>query len=378
MSNRGERKEIPENSVIITDLEAFVPENKLDNEQLYEELKDTEYANKPRKDGTKNLQGPEDIERKVGITERNIASKDQSSTDLAEEAGRKLLERSPLDPREKVLLLAGGITAEYRTPSIASDLLYRLNISPEGGFDKFAMAGHDVGAACPGWVYALNDARASLILGDCLVAMVFSTDTMSKVLKPESGERILFGDGATAAKLKMEKEGDRGFRINKIVKWSPPVDPKTLRIPTSIAPELLVTEQDSQETIEDKLARRDAFDIDGPKVYEIGIEYASSFVRNYLEENGLTLEDFDYVVPHQANGRMLDVLEDQFQFGFNKHGKQKMLRNIQTVGNTASSSIPLVLYDFKEAGTFQNGDRILTFSFGAGFTLGIADFEYID
>jgi 3-oxoacyl-[acyl-carrier-protein] synthase-3 len=189
---------------------------------------------------------------------------------------------------------------------------------------------------------------------------------MTKFVHPTDKTRIIFGDGATAIKIEKEndKENKKGFRILRTDIVTYATDPQNVHYPTEI----------QKNATEDQRLR---MNLRGGEVYRAGVGLSESFIRKYLEENNIDLEEIDYVIPHQANGSMLESLDEVLALGKNKYGESKLLSNIETTGNTAASSIPLCLFDFQQQGKFKNGDRILMCSFAAGYALGIVEVEVV-
>lgn len=343
----------PQN-LIITEIDISRPVEVIDNKELEQDLKDT-YAY--LKENTESI---DPIFDKVGIKTRPTVRKNQTATDLAVEATKKLLEKNPLNPNEKTLFITGTLSAEDRWPSSASKTLERLNLTKENGFDK--LTAFDISAACSGWTYGIEIASAMIESKGFDSAVVISTDTMTRLVNKYDKSRIVFGDGATALSLRKEKSGMKGFRILNTSTITYPQNPKHVRYPTEL----------SLDAEENEMLR---MNLRGGEVYRAGVGYSADFINQYLHENNINIKKIDYIIPHQANGSMLKSLAEKMQLGKNKYGQDKILSNIENTGNTAASSIPLCLFDFYKEGKFKNKDRILMCSFGAGYTLGIVDVE---
>lgn len=372
-------QEIPKDSIILTNLSAHLPETVLTNEDLAADkaFQESQWA---KKQGDTNLVEAVSY-RTGGIEARHISGPNETSADLAVHAVTKLLEQVHLDPNKFTLVVVGSLSPAYRTPAISAETSKRTGMTKENGFGSDVIAFVDTMAACSSWIYSLDNIHAKLLRDGNMVAIAISTDTMSKFLKPDSRERILFGDGATAALVKRETVGDKGFRIIRTQVGGDATDIDRVKIPTAIAPEVVPQDTDTEEERLVKAAAIETFHLDAGDVYRSGVDYQVDFIQKYLKKNNLNLDDFDYIVPHQANGNMLDSLGERLAaesgLGPNKYGEDKILRNLESVGNTAASSIPLALHHFEQAKKFKNGDRILAISFGAGYTLGIVDFQYV-
>ncbi|MBK9352803.1 MAG: hypothetical protein IPN09_02155 [Bacteroidetes bacterium] len=162
-----------------------------------------------------------------------------------------------------------------------------------------------------------------------------------------------FGDGAAAILVERATENDLYF-LNKT---------KTV----------CVTDNIDDITYYSSLSKDfdERIQLSGSKVYRNGTSLTIDFTKQYLSENNLSITDFDYFIFHQSNFRMLNEISSSL-----KIPSKKMLINLDKVGNTASASIPLCLAQFKDKNTFKKGDRILLCSFGAGYSLAIADFNW--
>lgn len=342
--------------LIITGIEIARPDSVLDNKELEEDLKDT----------YKYLQENTDLDdplfQKVGIKERRSVRNKETATDLSVKAGEKLLEKHSILPEEKTLVITGTLSAEDRYPSSAAKTIKRLGLTEDHNYCH--MTAFDISAACSGWTYGIEIATAMMQNKGFDKALVFSTDTMTRLVNRYDKSRILFGDGATALIIEKEKNGSKGFRIIRTETVTHAVDPKHVRYPTELS---LDAESDEMNRM----------NLRGGEVYKAGVRYVAEFVQEYLKKNKISLDEIDYVIPHQSNKSMLDSTNEAMRLGKNKYGHEKMLVNIENTGNTAASSIPLCLYDFAEKGQFKNGDRILMCSFGAGYTLGIVDVKVV-
>jgi len=366
-------------NVIITTLTSYRPETILTNEEIEQDFYDkakeeiTETLDKGQSkdkykhygtylESLKRKGGEDPIFEKVGIKSRTSVGDKERTSDMVIKVGKELLEKIDLNPKEKIAFITGTLSAEYNWPSVSAIAMRGLELTPEKGYSR--MTGYDINAACSGWTLAIADAKAKLIGDGFMSALVFSSDTMTKMVDKYDKSRILFGDGATGALLEIEKPESTGFRI---LGTDSKTDAQKLE-DVYYANKLAIGIED--ENI------RNRMNLNGEEVYKAGIEHSVTFIKEYLERNSFSLEDFDYVIPHQANGAMLTGIDKQLNLGENKYGKKKLLSNIEYTGNTAASSVPLCLFDHKESGHFKNGDRILMCSFAAGFTLGIVDVEY--
>ncbi len=355
------------NSLIITDIESFLPDKKITNIDLERQLPETY----PPQDASSE----DRIYQKVGIKERRTVVDDMTSTDMAGYALKKLLDKDPVLKDEKIMLAVGTVLNEDRYPSVAAKLMERLGITMEHGY-HFENSGFDIGAACSGWTYGVHTAAAQLLARGYLAespydkVFVVTADTVTRILKRHDADtRILFGDAATASVIKHEQEGMTGFKILR-------TSISTIAKDTEKSKDTDDVSMPTELSLKAKGKDINSMVMNGKKVYVHGREYTSNFFLEYCKKYNISPDEIDYFIPHQSNQKMLDSMNENFlKLGKNKYGEEKMLSNIEMVGNTVASSTPLCLFDFWKKGHFKNGDRVLLCSFGAGYTLGIVDLE---
>lgn len=270
------------------------------------------------------------ITSRTGIRQRYFCGEGESTTTLAIAAGRQALERSGLAPEEIGCLLVATSSGEYAMPSTACLVHGALGL-PE---DIPAM---DVGAACAGFLYALEAARGLLLARGGRYAMVIGAEQMSYL--QDMSDRsvcVLFGDGAGAAIFELDPEAEyvsvQGTRSDLAITVGGP-------------------------------QRKGSMQMDGQAVFRFATTILPRCAQELLDKGGKTMEDVDWVVCHQANERILAS-------SIRRLGApaEKFYKNLDRYGNTSAASIPLCLCEMMEQGLLKTGQRIIMVGFGGGLT----------
>ncbi len=287
------------------------------------------------------------ITSNTGIKYRYVAGEEQAASDLGLEAAKKSLEKAGLSPRDIDLILVATATPDYRGfPSTACIIQDKIGATHAAAFD--------LSAACTGFVYALETARSYIISGSARKVLVIGTEVNSRILDyNDRNTCVLFGDGAGAVVVSGERDG--GSEIIDSILRSDGSKAHVLTIPggsrTQVHPELGSNGQ--------------YLTMEGRPVYKFAVRVISEIVTGLLERNGLVLEDLEFIVPHQANIRIIQAAAKRLGVSV-----EKFFTNIQDVANTSAASIPLALHDMVEKGKLQTGDLIVTVGFGGGLTYG--------
>lgn len=313
----------------ITALGGYAPTNILTNEALTQ-MVDTSC---------------EWIEKRTGIKERRIANQDESTVDLATKAIQNLLDTYEVNPSEiEMVVLATATPDHILTPSA-------VKVCQLAGLTN--AFGIDLNAACSGFLYALNVASSMIESGRYGKVLVVGADKMSSIIDyTDRNTCVLFGDGAGAILL---ESSELSHGVKDSILRSDGAGAESLTVPAGGA---------RKPADEDSIANRQHFlRQDGAFVFKNAVSSMSSVSQDTLLANGMTAEDIDWVVPHQANIRIIKAVSDTLEVPF-----EKFKVNIEKYGNTTSATIPLCLWDFKD--DFKRGDNILLTSFGAGFTWG--------
>lgn len=282
----------------------------------------------------------------TGIRERRIASEDQATSDLALAAGRQALERAGLDPRDLDLVLVATSTPDYLGfPSTASLVQHGL-----GAVNAGAM---DLAAACTGFVYALETARTFVASGTARYVLVIGAEVFSRIVDwTDRNTCILFGDGAGAVLVGPSDSDGAWFA------------PSLLRSDGSGGSSLLRPAGGTRSPVPSR--PQDLFmTMDGRKVYSFAITVVKDIILEILEKNGLTLSQVDWVVPHQANARIVASAAQRLGLPL-----ERFYQNMERYANTSGATIPLALAEMDAQGLLQRGQVVVTVGFGAGLTWG--------
>ena len=314
---------------VITTIAHYLPQRVVNN---------TEISNRYPKVGT-----PADIFQKTGIMERRY-SNDLTTGEMAAESVKNLLSKAGVKPSEIDLVLVGTLSPDHFYPSTAVTVIHKV--------EAVNAWGYDVVAACPSFLFAIPQAVTMIEIGRAKKVVVCGADRMSKTINAfDYKTGVLFGDAAASVLIEAKSDEELGINncFSKVV--ADDLEDVYFRTPFNC-------ENWSDEK----------FELDGKKVYRHGVDLTSDFIGEYLKKYSLTLEDFKFIVPHQANIRMLKEIAVRLNVSFDK-----FLTNIHNVGNTAGASVPLCLSQKVDEGIVKKGDRLLLVSFGAGYTLSITD-----
>lgn len=290
------------------------------------------------------------ISQRTGISKRHVALS-EGVADMGAKAAQKALESAGMDASEIDLIILASITADSTAPSTASYIQGKLGIKHAIAFDLLA--------ACSGFVYSLAVAHSMIQSGLAKNALVIGSENFSKVLNYEDrGSCILFGDGAGAAIIKKENIHQlKDFYLNASF------DEKfTITLDTSKPLEAFPPQREA--------VPQSLLTMDGKEVYKFAVTALEDCIQTLLDRNQLTAEDLAYIVPHQANRRIVQSVAKSMKLDIDK-----FYMNIEEVGNTSAASIPIALDQMNREGLLKKGDKILLAGFGAGLTWGSALIE---
>jgi 3-oxoacyl-[acyl-carrier-protein] synthase-3 len=285
------------------------------------------------------------IRERTGIRERRIARDDENAAQMGADAARKAMAEAGVDAGEVDILIVSTATPDRWLPSTACDLQAIIGAGNAMAFD--------ISAACSGWLYALTIAEGYLAAGRGEIALVVGTEKMSTITDYEDRATcILFGDAAGAAVLK-RATGDRGILSCHHKSDGGLAD--LLYRPAGGASIPMSTEV---------LADRDhLIKMSGREVFKNAVRSMADAADTALRKAGLTGEDIDLLIPHQANIRIIKATAKYAGIPM-----EKVYLNVDRFGNTSSAAIPVALDEAKETGLVGPGTVILTAAFGAGFT----------
>ncbi|MGC9336988.1 MAG: beta-ketoacyl-ACP synthase III [Candidatus Cloacimonadia bacterium] len=295
------------------------------------------------------------IRTRTGMVERRIVDKDTASSDTAYQAVKKLLEKVSIKPKDIDMIIVGTVTPDHNFPSTACILQKRLGIHNIPAFD--------VSAGCTGFIYAMTIAKQFIENNFAKNVLIVGVETLSKILNWEDRSTcVLFGDGAGAAIMTQAKRSD----LSDIIDAYLAADGRygdLLRLPAGGS-----RYPATEETVNNKLH---TVHMEGNKIFKAAVKAMGDAAVTILRCNGLTSDDLDWFIPHQANIRIIEATAKRI-----KLPKSKVIVNIEKYGNTSAASIPIAFAEAVEEGKIRRGDLVLLDAFGAGFTWGSALLRY--
>jgi 3-oxoacyl-[acyl-carrier-protein] synthase III len=283
---------------------------------------------------------------RTGIRFRHFAAPDVACSDLALIAARRALEAADCDPGAIDLIIVATSTPDMVFPSAACLLQQKLGVA--------GCAAFDVQAVCSGFVYALSIADAMIKAGNASKALIVGAEVFSRILDfTDRTTCVLFGDGAGAVVL--EASDTPGILATELHADGRHVD--ILCVPGNVS---------GGRILGDPLLK-----MDGPAVFKLAVGVLESVARSVLEKAGRNEADIDWLIPHQANIRIMQSTAKKL-----KLAPDKLIATVDRHGNTSAASIPLALDDAVRAGTIRRGDTVLLEGVGGGFTWGAALLDY--
>jgi 3-oxoacyl-[acyl-carrier-protein] synthase-3 len=285
------------------------------------------------------------IVERTGIRSRHVAGEGETTASLAIEASRKALEAAGIEPAEIDMIVLATATPDQTFPSSATKVQATLGIPDCIAFD--------VHAVCTGFLYALSVADSMIRSGNAKTALVIGAETFSRLLDWEDRATcVLFGDGAGAVVLRGE-EGERGILATKLH-----ADGRHNDL-------LFVDGGPSTTGTVGKLRMK------GREVFRHAVVNLAQVLSEVLESAGLVPDDVDWVVPHQANARILDATAKKLGLP-----AEKVVVTVDRHANTSAASVPLALDTAVRDGRIQRGQLVVLEAMGGGFTWGAAALRY--
>lgn len=288
----------------------------------------------------------EEMVRLTGIKERRHAAEDESATDLAVVAAQHALAQAGIEVGVIDGVIMATIIPDQPVPSMASALARRLGIPRALAFD--------LNAACSGWLYALEVGRSLILGGSARNVLVVTAELLSRITNPQDHETaFLFGDGAGAAVL---TTGDGGHRLHRMALSGDAEQFESIQRPGGGA----LKPWPGGEGCELK----DFYlQMNGTAVFKHAVVGFAEQIEQTLRRENLRPEDIAWVVPHQANARILTAVSKRVGIPY-----EKFVVTISKYGNTSAASVSMALGWAAEEGIFAEGDRIIFCSVGAGLT----------
>jgi len=294
------------------------------------------------------------IVKRTGVRERRIA-KGQYTWELALGAARQALDDAGVQPEELDLLLVSTCTPDTFTPNIASMIQDMLGARQIGAID--------INNACTGFISATDIADSYIKCGKAKTVLVISSETPSRILDyTDRSTCVLFGDGAAAVVYRAVEEENQGILSTFIAAdGSGAEDLHIDALP--VKKELF--EKDFLEMEQAANLQPRYLKMRGASIVRFTARAVPLAIDTALSRAGLAAEDIDWVVPHQANLRILDVIAKRYHLP-----KEKLYVNMDRFGNTSSASVPLCLHEMHQNGLLQKGQIVVCTGFGAGLTYG--------
>ena len=320
-------------SAMITAVGMYVPDKVLDN-AFFEKIVDT---------------NDEWIRTRTGISERRLLEEGATS-DLAAKAAEDLLKSKNISPEEIDVIIVATISPDMMFPATACLVQDKIGAKNAWGFD--------LSAACSGFLFAFQTGASLVESGTYKKVMVIGADKMSSIVDySDRNNCILFGDAAAAVLLEPSEDNSLGLQDTMLKIDGSGKDSLNLKGGGSLNPA-------SHETVDNKMHY--LFQ-DGKAVFKVAVKGMADISYDIMKKNNLVADDIAYLVPHQANLRIIDATAERMGLS-----KDKVMINIQKYGNTTAATIPLCLVEYYRDGKIKKGDKLIFAAFGAGFTWGSA------
>src|SRR5512142_2434116 len=293
------------------------------------------------------------IRERTGIQERHVARDDQFPSTLGVEASVKALKIANLHPRDLDLIICSTSSPEHIFPATACLIQDQLGATKAGAFDLLA--------ACSGFIYALNMGAQAIRSGSIKNALIIGAETLSRFTNwKDRNTCILFGDGAGAFVLQASEQPGG---VLSAVMHSDGSGGDLLSIPGggSRYPSTEATVLDGKHYIQ----------MDGNAVFRFATRVMGHAAREVLELAGLTTDDVQWIIPHQANLRIIETAAKYLKMPLDK-----FIINVDRYGNTSTASIPIATVEALESGKIKVGDKLVFVGFGAGLTWGALAAEW--
>ncbi|MCE4566678.1 ketoacyl-ACP synthase III [Maribellus sp. CM-23] len=314
----------------ITGVGAYLPEYRLTNDELSKMVDTTD----------------EWIMQRIGIKERRILKEEGKGTsDLGTRAVQDLLKKTGTSPDEVDMLICATITPDMVLPATANIIAHKADIHNAWSFD--------LNAACSGFIFALSTATQFIESGRYKKVVIVAAEKMSSIINYEDRTTCpLFGDGAAAVLIEPTTE-DLGVidyinRVDGLGRYH-----LHIKAGGSLKPASVETVQNKEHYLYQE----------GQAVFKAAVSSMADVAAEIMEKNNLSAQDIAWLVPHQANMRIIEATARRM-----KIAKDKVMINIQHYGNTTAATIPLCLFDYEKQ--LKKGDNVVLAAFGAGFTWG--------
>ena len=311
-------------SAVITGVGSYLPQKVMTNDDMAK-IVDT---------------SDEWIRGRTGIQQRHIAAEGEVTSDLAAAAAEEALNNAGVSKDEIDLIIVATTTPDLTMPSTAAIVQKKLGIAQGAAFD--------VAAVCSGFVYGMSIVKAMIASAQAKKALLIGAETMSRILDWEDRSTcVLFGDGAGAVVIEAQENTDRGIQVVQ------------LRADGSQSDILNTTGGVSTDKQAGKLFMA------GQEVFRHGVEKMAEISQEVMAEAGLSIDDVDWFIPHQANARIVQSIGRKL-----KIAPEKIILTLHEHANTSAASIPLAMSDAAGKGQIKEGQIVVTPALGAGLTWG--------
>jgi 3-oxoacyl-[acyl-carrier-protein] synthase-3 len=315
----------------ITAIGMYVPDKILDN-KYFESIVDT---------------NDEWIVTRTGIKERRLMEHGATS-DMSAFAIQDLLKTSGIKPEEIDVIIVATVTPDMFFPATACLVQEKIGAKKAWGFD--------LSAACSGFLFALQTGASLIESGTYKKVVVVGSDKMSAITDyTDRNTCILFGDAASAVLLEPIEDINYGIKDSLLFTDGSGKDTLYMKAGGSLRPASIETVQNKMHYIYQ----------DGKAVFKVAVKGMADVSYDIMKKNNLTSEDIAYLVPHQANLRIIDATAERMGIS-----KDKVMINIDKYGNTTAATIPLCLTEYYRTGKLKKGDNLILAAFGAGYTWG--------
>ena len=289
------------------------------------------------------------IRSRTGIEKRHIAADDETTCDLAEKAALSAIEAAGIEAADIDLIIIGTTTPDLIFPSTACLLQQRLGIRGCPAFD--------IQAVCTGFIYAMSVAEKFISTGSSKCALVIGAETVSRIIDwKDRNTSVIFGDGAGAVILQAsETQGILSTHIHADGQYA-----DLLNVPAGISSDFDMVKADKAFVT-----------MQGNEVFKVAVNTLGRIVDETLAANSIQKEDIDWLVPHQANMRIISATAKKLDMSM-----ERVIVTVDQHGNTSAASVPLALDVAVRDGRIKAGDTVLLEAFGGGFTWGSVLLRY--
>ena len=312
---------------------AFIPERTVTNDELTKTVDTTD----------------EWIRSHTGIEKRHIIADEDATSDMATRAAEAAMKRAQVEAADIDLIIVATATPDYPGfPSTACLVQNNIGAEHAGAFD--------ITAGCTGFIYALSIAKNMIHGGEYRHILVIGAESLTRITNwNDRNTCVLFGDGAGAAVVS-QNHGQNGRGILDSILKAEGAGAEYLMRKVGGTRHPLTAETNHEDNL---------LSMNGRRVYGFAVRVNTILINSFLKKHNLTINDIKYIVPHQANERIIQAAADRLNIPMDK-----FYLNISEYANTSAASVPLALNEMVEKGVLEKGDLIMTLGFGAGLTYG--------